>query len=68
MLDKTRKASFVENKFLSVIYIFLDAFLKFCVVGLQIVLLNSYDFRGKRYNQSSTVLEGINESSFCFMC
>jgi hypothetical protein len=63
------KGTFLEiiNKFLPEIYIFLDSFLKFGIVGPHIVLLTNNEFRGKGYNQSETFLEGVNESLLCFM-
>jgi hypothetical protein len=70
MFYKIRKATFVEiiTKYLTVIYIFLDYHLKFGVVGLHVVLLTNYEFRGKGYNQSENLLEGVNESLLYFMC
>jgi len=57
----------IINKFLSVIYKFLDNFLKFGLVGLHIFLLTNNELRGKGYNQNETLLEGVNEILLCFI-
>jgi hypothetical protein len=57
----------IITKFLPVIYVFLDECFKFSIVGLHVVLLTNYEFRGKGYNQSETLLEGVNEGLLCCM-
>jgi hypothetical protein len=54
MLYKIRKATFVEiiTNILPVIYIFLDDCLKYGIVGLHVVLMTNFEFRGKGYLQS----------------
>jgi hypothetical protein len=68
ILYEIRKAPFVEiiNKFLPLIYAFLDDVLNFGIMDLHIVLLKKYEFRGNCYNQSHTLLGGVNEVSLCF--